>query len=78
VVGDNPRLDAGARKRRAGLFNRCGRLAQRLGMQFCCYAYFREFALLGDTSGYNIMLRRCDTIPLDIISPSFHCLRNPA
>jgi sugar phosphate isomerase/epimerase len=61
VVGDNPRLDAEAWKRRAELFNECGRLAQRAGLQFCYHAHFHEFASLpGDTSGYDIMLTRCD------------------
>ena len=60
VVGDNPRLDADAWKRRAELFNECGRLAESAGMQFCYHAHFHEFAPLGDTSGYGIMLTRCD------------------
>jgi sugar phosphate isomerase/epimerase len=60
VVGDNPRLDAEAWNRRAELFNECGSLAQGAGMQFCYHAHFHEFAPLGDTSGYDIMLARCD------------------
>jgi sugar phosphate isomerase/epimerase len=60
VVGDNPRLDAEAWKRRADLFNECGSLAHQAGLQFCYHAHYREFAPLGDTSGYNIMLTRCD------------------
>jgi len=60
VVGDNPQMDAEAWKRRADLFNECGRLAQRAGMQFCYHAHFHEFAPLGDTCGYEIMLTRCD------------------
>jgi sugar phosphate isomerase/epimerase len=60
VVGDNPQLDAEAWKRRAELFNECGRLAKGAGMQFCYHAHFHEFAPLGDTSGYEIMLSRCD------------------
>jgi sugar phosphate isomerase/epimerase len=60
VVGDNPKLDAEAWKRRAELFNECGSLAQGAGMQFCYHAHFREFAPLGDTSGYGIMLASCD------------------
>jgi sugar phosphate isomerase/epimerase len=60
VVGDNPQFDAEAWKRRAGLFNECGRLAKDAGMQFCYHAHFREFAPLGDTCGYDIMLARCD------------------
>lgn len=60
VVGDNPQLDADAWKRRADLFNECGKLAQRAGLEFCYHAHFHEFARLGDTSGYDIMLKRCD------------------
>ena len=60
VVGDNPTLDGDAWKRRADLFNQCGRLAQSAGMQFCYHAHYHEFAPLGDTSGYDIMLERCD------------------
>ena len=60
VVGDNPKLDADAWNRRADLFNHCGSLSLAAGMQFCYHAHFREFARLGDTCGYDIMLTRCD------------------
>lgn len=60
VVGDNPKLDAEAWKKRAELFNKCGSLARHAGLQFCYHAHFHEFAPLGNTSGYNIMLTRCD------------------
>ena len=60
VIGDNPQLDSEAWKRRAELFDQCGRLAQQAGMQFCYHAHFHEFAPLGDTCGYDIMLSRCD------------------
>ena len=60
VVGDNPHLDADAWKRRADLFNQCGTLSLEAGMQFCYHAHFREFARLGDTCGYDIMLTHCD------------------
>jgi len=60
VVGDDPKLDADAWKRRTDLFNECGRLAQSAGMQFCYHAHEHEFAPLGETSGYDIMLKRCD------------------
>jgi len=60
VVGDNPTLDAHAWNRRAQLFNECGKLAQQAGMQFCYHAHYHEFAPLGNTSGYNIMLEHCD------------------
>ena len=29
-------------------------------MQFCYHAHYHEFARVDDTSGYDIMLRRCD------------------
>ena len=60
VVGDDPKMDAEAWKRRAELFNRCGSLAQEAGLQFCYHAHYHEFAPLGDTCGYDIMLARCD------------------
>jgi sugar phosphate isomerase/epimerase len=60
VVGDNPTLDAEAWRRRADFFNDCGRLARHAGIQFCYHAHFHEFAPLGNTSGYDIMLTRCD------------------
>ncbi|MGO8819433.1 MAG: sugar phosphate isomerase/epimerase family protein [Terriglobia bacterium] len=60
VVGDNPHLDADTWKRRADLFNQCGTLSLKAGMQFCYHAHFREFAPLGDTCGYDIMLTHCD------------------
>lgn len=60
VVGDNPQMDAEAWKRRAELFNECGRLAQHAGMQFCYHAHEHEFARVDDSSGYDIMLTRCD------------------
>ncbi len=60
VVGDNPVMDADAWKRRAELFNECGKLAQSAGLQFCYHAHFHEFAPLGDTTGYDIMLKNCD------------------
>ena len=60
VVGDNPRLDADAWKRRADLYDQCGKLAQDAGMQFCYHAHFREFARVENTCGYDIMLTHCD------------------
>jgi len=60
VVGDNPRLDADTWKRRADLFNQCGALSLKAGMQFCYHAHFREFARVDNTCGYDIMLTRCD------------------
>jgi len=70
VVGDNPKLDADAWKKRAELFNECGPLAQQAGMQFCYHAHFKEFAPLHEpgmpetggsgTTGYDIMLEHCD------------------
>lgn len=59
-VGDNPRLDADAWKRRADLFNQCGTLSLAAGIQFCYHAHFNELADLGGTTGYDIMLTRCE------------------
>ncbi len=60
VVGDNPRLDTEAWKRRADLFNQCGTLSLGAGMQFCYHAHFNEFARSNNTCGYDIMLTSCD------------------
>ncbi len=61
VVGDNPRgFDAETWKRRADLFNQCGKLAQDAGVQFCYHAHYNEFARVDHTCGYDIMLTRCD------------------
>lgn len=60
VVGDNPKLDADAWKRKADLFSQCGTLSLAAGMQFCYHAHFREFARVDNTCGYDIMLTRCD------------------
>ncbi|HXW13813.1 MAG TPA: sugar phosphate isomerase/epimerase [Terriglobia bacterium] len=60
VIGDNPRLDIEAWKRRADLYNQCGKLAQDAGMQFCYHAHYNEFARVDNTSGYDIMLTRCE------------------
>lgn len=60
VVGDNPTLDAEAWKHRADLYNQCGTLAKAAGLQFCYHAHFRELAKTGGTTGYNILLNRCD------------------
>jgi len=60
VVGDNPKMDADAWKRRADLFNECGKLAQSAGLQFCYHAHYHEFAPLNGASGYDIMLTHCD------------------
>jgi sugar phosphate isomerase/epimerase len=60
VVGDNPRLDAEAWKRRAELYSQCGRLATQAGIQFCYHNHFREFERLEGTTGYDILLAECD------------------
>lgn len=60
VVGDNPRLDAEAWKRRADLFNQCGTLSHSAGIQFCYHAHFHEFESIDGTTGYDTMLTRCD------------------
>ena len=42
------------------LFNECGKLSHQSGMQFCYHAHYHEFAPVDGTSGYDIMLTRCD------------------
>ena len=60
TVGDNPSLDAEAWNRRADFFNQCGKLSLGAGIQFCYHAHFHEFAPVDGTSGYDIMLTRCE------------------
>ena len=60
VVGDNPKLSAEDWKRRAALYNECGKLSRQAEIQFCYHAHFREFATVDKTSGYDIMLKQCD------------------
>ncbi len=59
VVGENPKLDAEQWKRVAEFFNRCGEVSQAAAIQFCYHAHFHEFAPLGDTNGYEILLNNC-------------------
>jgi sugar phosphate isomerase/epimerase len=42
------------------LYNQCGRLAQAAGMQLCYHAHFNELARINNTTGYDIMLTRCE------------------
>ena len=60
VVGDNPVLNAEAWRRRADFYNECGRVSKQAGIQFCYHAHFHEFAKVGGTTGYDIMLKNCD------------------
>jgi sugar phosphate isomerase/epimerase len=60
VVGDNPKLDADAWRRRSDFFNECGKISSQAGIQFCYHAHFHEFATVDHTTGYDIMLKRCD------------------
>ncbi|MGH9406794.1 MAG: sugar phosphate isomerase/epimerase family protein [Terriglobia bacterium] len=60
VVGDNPKLDADQWRRRADFFNECGRVSQQEAIQFCYHAHFHELASIDHTTGYDIMLKRCD------------------
>lgn len=59
VVGDNPVLSAAGWRRRADFFNQCGELSRKAAIQFCYHAHFHEFAPLGNTNGYEIMLKNC-------------------
>lgn len=60
TVGDNPKLDAGAWKRRVDLFNHCGKVCQDAGIQFCYHAHFHEFEPIDGTNAYEMMLIHCD------------------
>jgi sugar phosphate isomerase/epimerase len=60
VIGDNPVLDAEGWNRRAELYNRCGSIARDAGMQLCYHPHYNEYASIGDTSGCEILLTRCD------------------
>jgi len=60
VIGDNPRIDADAWKRRTDLYNQCGKLAAAAAIQFCYHNHFHEFEPRGGESGYELMLKRCD------------------
>ena len=66
VVGDNPRLNAEAWKRRADFYSQCGALASSAGMQFCYHAHFNEFAQTDNSCGYDIMLAQCEAKHLKI------------
>lgn len=59
VVGENPKLDAEQWKRIAEFFNRCGEVSREAAIQFCYHAHFHEFAPLGDTNAYEILLNNC-------------------
>jgi sugar phosphate isomerase/epimerase len=60
VVGDNPSLSADEWKKRAELYNECGRASLAAGIQFCYHAHFRELEAVDGTTGYEILLTRCD------------------
>ena len=60
VVAYAERIGADGWKRFADLFNECGKLSRDAGIQFCYHNHMREFEKLGDTTGYDILLTRCD------------------
>jgi len=59
VIGENPEMNAEQWRRTAEFFNRCGEVSQQAAIQFCYHAHFHEFAPLGDTNGYEILLKNC-------------------
>jgi sugar phosphate isomerase/epimerase len=59
VVGDNPKLGADEWRKRAELFNQCGKASLDAGIQFCYHAHFHEFATIDHTTAYDILLERC-------------------
>ncbi|HEV2494332.1 MAG TPA: sugar phosphate isomerase/epimerase [Terriglobia bacterium] len=60
VVAYGELADAQGWKRLADLFNQCGRICRDAGIQFCYHNHLREFAKLGSTCGYDILLTQCD------------------
>ncbi len=44
----------------AALFNRSGEAARKAGLQLCYHNHDFEFARLGDTVPYDLLLRECD------------------
>jgi sugar phosphate isomerase/epimerase len=60
VTGNTDRIDADAWKRLADLFNECGKISAAAGLQFAYHNHIREFERLGNTNGYEILLRQCD------------------
>ena len=60
VVAVGELLDAEHWKRYADLFNQCGRACRDAGIEFCYHNHLREFAKLGSTCGYDILLANCD------------------
>lgn len=59
VIGENPKLNAEQWKRMAEFFNQCGEVSRQAAIQFCYHAHFHEFAPLGSTNGYEILLKNC-------------------
>ena len=81
-------MDAEQWRRTADFFNRCGEVSQEAAIQFCYHAHFHEFAPLGKTSGYEIMLDNCSPnllkMEMDIFwvtyagaDPLYYWRRNP-
>jgi sugar phosphate isomerase/epimerase len=60
VTGNTDRLDADGWRRLADLFNECGKLSTAAGLQFAYHNHIREFERLDGTTGYEILLTRCD------------------
>ncbi len=60
VIGDNSVLDREGWIHRAETYNKCGEIALDAGMKLCYHAHYNEYARLGDASGYEILLKRCD------------------
>jgi sugar phosphate isomerase/epimerase len=60
VVGDSPKMDSEFWKRRADLFNECGKVCLDAGIQFCYHGHFREYQPIDGVSPCDMMLTRCD------------------
>jgi sugar phosphate isomerase/epimerase len=88
VIGDNPVLDAESWIRRAEMYNQCGVIAFDAGIKLCYHAHYNEYDRVGNTSGYEILLKRCEAklvnMEMDIfwavyagIDPLFYWQRYP-
>ena len=60
VTGNTDRIDADGWRRLAILFADCGKMSADVGTTFCYHNHIREFEELGTTTGYEILLTRCD------------------
>jgi sugar phosphate isomerase/epimerase len=58
VTGNDPKLDADGWNRFIDLLGECGTLSHAAGIQFCYHAHNHEYAPLGNSTPYDMMLTR--------------------